>query len=351
MSQPSRTVPNRTDKVSNAKLLNIGAIAYTLILYSLGLWLIVEPDFVTDVLGVLAIVHALVFSALLTHELIHDNLFKHKSQNAFWGQVMTWINGACYVPYARLVHHHFKHHVHHADFVPVNIQAGISQLPPLVKKTLVALEWAYFPAIEFWLRWRNFVAPFKQKNMARKIRTLLVFALRLLGFTLLAVLSPKAIPLYALAYVCFINIMRFVDAFQHTYIYLIEGEEIPQRDRRYEESNTFSNLISSKHPWLNLLLLNFVYHNAHHYNMRCPWHALPQLHSELYGELYGDTQGNILPFAQLVKNYHKFRLQRLIDEQENEQGDAQKEQPKEATSSINIESLIGGIGVSLLTPP
>jgi hypothetical protein len=51
--------------VSSAKLLNIGAIAYKLILYSLGLWLIVEPAFITDVLGVLAIIHALVFSALL----------------------------------------------------------------------------------------------------------------------------------------------------------------------------------------------------------------------------------------------------------------------------------------------
>ncbi len=330
--QPERTI-------SSAKLLNMGAIAYTLILYSLGLWLIVEPALITDVLGVLAIIHALVLSALLTHELIHDNLFKRKSDNAFWGQVMTWLNGACYVPYVHVVRHHFRHHVHHADFVPVDIQRAIAQLPPFLQKTLMTLEWAYFPAIEFWLRWRNFAAPFKKANLARKVRTLLVFALRLLGFTLLFWLSPKAIGLYALAYLCFVNIMRFTDAFHHTYSYVIEGEEIPQRDRLYEQSNTFSNLISSKHPWLNLLFLNFGYHNAHHYNMRCPWYALPKLHSELYGE----NNNNLMPLSQLVINYHKFRLQRLTD--------GQGEQNETAASLPAIDSLVGGIGVSFLTPP
>ncbi len=329
--------PDRT--VSSAKFLNIGAIAYTLILYSLGLWLIVEPAWITDVLGVLALIQALVLSATLTHEFIHDNLFKRKSDNAFWGQVMTWLNGACYVPYPHLVRHHFKHHVHHADFIPLDIQATILQLPPLLKKTLMALEWAYFPAIGFWLRWRNFAAPFKQANLVRKIRTLLVFALRALGFTLLVFLSPKALGLYALAYLCFLNLMRFADAFHHTYRYVIEGEEIPQYDRLYEQSNTFSNLISFKHPWLNLLFLNFGYHNAHHHNMRCPWHALPQLHFELYGE----ARNNLLPLSQLVGNYHKFRLKRLVD--------GQGEQNEQGASLPPVESLIGGIGVSFLTPP
>jgi fatty acid desaturase len=339
-SQPNRTASSAKLLVRlSAKSLNIGAIAYTLILYSLGLWLIVEPALITDVLGVLAIIHALVLSATLTHELIHDNLFKRKSDNAFWGQVMTWLNGACYVPYVQLVRHHFRHHVHHADFVPLDIQKGVAQLPPLIKKSLMALEWAYFPVIGFWLRWRNFAASFKQANLTRKLRTLLVFALRLLGFTLLAFLSPKALGLYALAYLCFVNLMRFADAFHHTYCYVIEGEEIPLRDRLYEQSNTFSNLISSRYPWLNLLFLNFGYHNAHHHNMRCPWHALPQLHQELYGK----NKNNLLPLCQLVKNYHKFRLQRLIH--------GQGEQTDQGTSLPTVESLTGGIGVSFLTPP
>ena len=36
------------------------------------------------------------------------------------------------------------------------------------------------------------------------------------------------------------------------------------RDREYEQMNTYSNVTSLRHPWLNLLLLNFPYHNAHH---------------------------------------------------------------------------------------
>lgn len=113
--------------------LNAGLLAYIFFAYGCGLALIVCPADVAfgsaNALGVIAIAHALVLSAALVHELIHDNIFKEKSQNAFWGQVMTWLNGACYVPYEQLVRHHFNHHVYHADFVPFDIQSAIAQLP------------------------------------------------------------------------------------------------------------------------------------------------------------------------------------------------------------------------------
>lgn len=345
----------RKAHIQRADLLNAGVIGYIFLTYGLGLGLITWPsvlhsDFRPSTLfmnglfmnglGIIVLVHSLILSATLLHELIHDNIFKAKSRNAFWGQAMTWLNGACYVPYEQLVRHHFNHHVHHADFVPFDIQGRIATLPLLVKQGLIALEWAYFPAIGFWLRWRNFIEPFNNHRLAhRQTRTLVVLALRLLFFAGLTYVSAKAVLLYAFAYLCFVNLMRFADAFHHTYSYVIDGDVIPERDRIYEQANTFSNLVAIKHPWLNLLYLNFGYHNAHHHNMRCPWYQLPQLHRELYGE----KQQNVLPLNTLIGNYHRFRLQRLFD--------GQGEQSDEPTKMLAVEEFTGGIGVSFLTPP
>ena len=46
-------------------------------------------------------------------------------------------------------------------------------------------------------------------------------------------------------------------------------------DRQYEEDNTYSNLLSTRYPWLNLLVLNFCYHNVHHNKPSEPWYRLP----------------------------------------------------------------------------
>jgi hypothetical protein len=135
-------------------------------------------------------------------------------------------------------------------------------------------------------------------------------------FATLAILSVKAILLYFVAYISMIHILRFVDAFQHTYDSLPVGEPIPEHcknasleaARHYEQANTFSNIISVRHPWLNLLLLNFGYHNAHHEVIKCPWYHLPALNHVLYS---GQVHHYITLF-ELVGNYHRFRVSRIF---------------------------------------
>ena len=94
-------------------------------------------------------------------------------------------------------------------------------------------------------------------------------AVRLLGWAALAWWSLKAVALYALAYVLFVHVLRFADCFQHTYdAYPILGDApIPNdkvRDRAYEQANTYSDVVSVDARWLNLIWLNFGFHNAHH---------------------------------------------------------------------------------------
>ena len=317
---------------------NVGALLYTFAMYSLGVILIVVQPWQFNVLGVILLVHALLLSATFTHEFIHGNIFRNRKLNAFWGQAMTHLNGACYATWDALVEHHFNHHLHHADFVGFDILKYLNTMNPLLRWVYIVLEWLYFPIFEFEMRWRVILAPFFEPTKRVLIwRSLGLMLYRTAAFALLGWVSWKGLLLYFLAYISFVNIMRFADAFHHTYEYAIVGQEFPKRDRVYEQEHTFSNLVSEKHPWLNLLLLNFGYHNAHHHNMSCPWHELPELHQKLYSE----KGGGLLPLPRLVRNYHCFRLYRLF----SGQGEATLE--GEAT----LNSFTGGVAVSFLTPP
>jgi fatty acid desaturase len=203
----------------------------------------------------------------------------------------------------------------------------------------VCLEWLYFPVVEFELRWRVILAPFIESGKQHlRWRNIGLMMYRSIAFGLMAWISWKAVALYFIAYISFVNVVRFVDAFHHTYEYAIAGESFPTRDRIYEQTNTFSNLVSVKYPWLNLLFLNFGYHNAHHHNMRCPWYELPELHAKLYT---GNDGGGLLPLPQLLSNYHRFRIKRMFAGQ----GESDE------SGGVQIDSFVGAIGVSLLTPP
>jgi fatty acid desaturase len=322
-----------------AKFKNIIAIAYVFSAYILGITLISQYSWLMNIWGVIFITHSLVVSTALTHEFIHGSIFKSRKLNIIWGQAMTHLNGACYAPWENLVEHHFNHHLHHIDVVRFNVVQYLSQDINFLQRSIyVALEWLYFPVLEFELRWRIIFDPIvDSKKRGLLGRTVLLAILRTICFSILAWVSWKALFLYFLAYISFVNVNRFADAFQHTYEYTIVGEKFPQLDRTYEQKNTFSNLVSVRYPWLNLLFLNFGYHNAHHHNMSCPWHELPELHEKLYSKM----QDNLLPFLPLVVNYHRFRLRRLF----SDQGTIDSEEGNQ------LSSFIGGVTVSMLTPP
>lgn len=318
---------------------NISAIVYVFVVYALGVILLTTPFWLLNAMGMILLVHSLILSATFIHEFIHGNIFKERKLNQFWGQAMTHLNGACYATWDDLVVHHFNHHIHHADFVAFDIPTYVQNLPKGIRQVFLALEWAYLPMFELMLRLKLILSPFQDpKKSSLKVRTLTLLFYRSFLVLLLARFSLKALVLYAISYICFVNFVRFADAFHHTYEYVIVGEPFLDRDRVYEQENTFSNLVSSQYLWLNLLFLNFGYHNAHHHDMRCPWYDLPQLHEKLYGK----GAKNLLPLPQLVSNYHRFRIDRLFGGQGAVAAPADTPQ---------LASFTGGVGVSFLTPP
>lgn len=325
-------------------LWNALAIAYTLTAYGISVVLLCLSNGWLNALGVVLLTHALVYSAYLSHEFMHGNIFTRRwilgvrQLNVLGGNLMLWLNGGCYARFDDLARLHIAHHVDRVDY-GIDLPNWLRSLPQPLYFLVIALEWLHIPALDILLRWRSATAPFwLESRKDERLRASLLLLVRGTLFLGLGLLSWKALLLYGIAYISMIHILRFMDAFQHTYKVFPLGASTPKHDYTFEQSNTFSNVVSLQYPWLNLLLLNFSYHNAHHHAMKCPWHNLPALDQQLFrgDEVY------YIPLYRLLCNYHQFRLQRIFCHQG---------QAVDGNGHLTLPSFYGGIGVSFLVLP
>jgi fatty acid desaturase len=316
------------------------AIAYTLLGWPAGIWLLTRAAPALNVVGVLLTAHTLVYSAYLIHECAHHAIFATAKRNDRLGLLMSWINGACLADYGRLKKKHLRHHSDRLDVVTFDYRAALRRMPRWLRGALLALEWAYVPTVELIMRCMIIAKPFKQGSAAERIRMVLLLSVRIAFFAALAIFSLRAALLYALAYLIFVSVLRFMDAFQHTYDVFastsLESAPLdPKRDLRYEYENTYSNLIGERFWWLNLLVLNFPYHNAHHVRPSLPWYKLRTLHRTLYGEK--DRQ--VIPCRELIGSYHRHRVARVLAD----------DYGSVASEGNRADSFLGAVGVSFLT--
>lgn len=134
--------------------------------------------------------------------------------------------------------------------------------------------------------------------------------------------------------------LNLFDAFHHTFDQYFTNADatLPMggRDRAFEQANTYSNVVSARWPLLNLLTLNFGYHNAHHERAAVPWYRLPALHAQLYG----DSHRELMPLSQLLRTYHRNRLRRILDDDYGE---------VRGTGAHRADGFIGAHGVSFLS--
>jgi fatty acid desaturase len=199
---------------------------------------------------------------------------------------------------------HLRHHRDRADVGRFDYKALLRQLPAPLRHAVYVLEWAYIPAIELIMQFQLLVRPFTNPaEHDRRGRVIGVLLARGALFALLTLIGGlRALALYALAWSLFLTVMHFFDAFHHTFdqYFVADDEEkvsMEGKDRDYEQANTYSNVVSVRWPWLNLLTLNFGYHNAHHQRAATPWYRLPALHRELYG----DAALQLMPLSELLR--------------------------------------------------
>jgi fatty acid desaturase len=316
---------------------DILAILYTFLGYGVGIALILLPQWWVNLLGTLLLSHSLVISAYLIHECVHGTIFRDRQNNARLGAALAWLNGGCYFRFKDLTRLHIAHHTERADFSDVDF---MQRLPGWCKAMIYALEWCHIPAVDYAQRWRSLTSPFwSGKRQDERWRTVLLLLLRSSFFLGLGLVSWKALLLYSIAYTGMVIVLRWMDAFQHIYDTYDLGESVTKRDRQYERTYTFSTLVSQRYPWLNLLTLNFGYHNAHHELMACSWYHLPALDQEIPDR----DRVHYLSFWDLLKNYHRFRMNRLQD--------CSHDTALDQHNQLHLDEFYGGIGVSFLVLP
>ena len=316
------------------------ALLYVLSTYFFGFGFMLSESIWLNLVGVVLLAHSMVIAAYLIHEAAHLSVFKSKKHNKWFAEFLLWITGNSYSDFDDIQRKHQRHHTDRADIVSFDFRP-ILEKHPIVLKIINLFEWLHIPALEVLMHLLVMVLPFiKADRKPRRKRVLTVLALRVVMFTWLASISIHILWLYPLAYFLFMTVMRFMDVHQHTYeVYETldkpRGPEARLRDRKFEEHNTYSNLLSVKYPWVNLLVLNFSYHNVHHDQQMQPWYRLPKIHQKKYGDEYEQ----ILTFRHLIKSFHKYRVPRVVN------GDPINLPVKKDEG----ETFIGVDGVSFLT--
>ena len=292
-----------------------------------------------NALGVLLCAHGMVLAAYLIHEAAHQNLFTTARANRWAGELMNFIAGSCYASFERIRHMHIRHHCERADLTCFDFR-GLMRRRPWLRRLLQGLEWAYLPATEILMHLQVVWRPFLQRSQRRHLpRVAAMLVLRLALLCALGAWSLRALLLYGLALLLMLHVLNFFDAFHHTFAQFFVTAEQPvppaARDRQYEDGNTYSNLISRRLPWLNLLTLNFGYHNAHHQRPSVAWYRLPALHRQLYAE----RSLAVMPLSELLRTWHRHRVDRVTCDDYGALGEG----PGRA------DDFIGAHGVSFLT--
>lgn len=333
---------SRMFRYPDGVLPNVAALGMILIGWPTGVVLLIQPLWAGKLVGVFMVTLSLVWSAYFVHEFSHLTIFRSALANRRWGTLMCWINGSCYASFDKLRKKHLRHHIERADILTFDIKTMLLAAPAPLRRMVMALEWAYFPAVEFLMRGFVLALPFSRRQRPACLRVCAILLLRCAGFAGLAWLSPTAVALYFFAYVLFITVLRFADCFQHTYDAHFMQDDAPApgvvpRDRVYEHTNTYSDIVGLDHRWLNLLWLNFGFHNAHHERPAMPWHQLPALHRTLYPQPFAQ----VIPVRSLLKSFHIHRVHRILAPHYGQvlpQGVAHR-----------ADGFLGAVGVSFLT--
>ena len=315
------------------------ALGYAAVVYVAGFVLMAQASWPLATAGVLLTLHAMVIAAYLVHEAAHYTLFAAPAHNHVAGEVVSWIAGSAYASFDRIRHMHLRHHRDRADVTCFDYKTFLRKRPVLRRLTYV-LEWLHVPAVEILMHAQIILRPlFVHSQRAYLPRSAAVLVVRAALLAILAWLSLQAALLYLLAYTLLLVVLNFFDAFHHTFDqYFVDAQTpVPMngRDRAFEQANTFSNVVSARHPWLNLLTLNFGYHNAHHERAATPWYGLPAANRELFGP----ARRELLPLAELIRTHHRNRLKRVLDDDYGSVG----------SGKGRADGFIGAHGVSFLT--
>lgn len=317
------------------------ALTYAVLAYFTGFAALFSDDWRINAVGLLVLAHGMVISGYMLHECAHNTVFRRNEHNARLGRMLMWLNGSCYGAYEDVRYKHFRHHVDNGDLCWFDYQNWF-QRHPLVLKLVQVLEWLYIPGHEIVMHtlmvFGAFIIP---ERRSQRLHNATVIVIRGGLYGSLLWFYPRVALLYTVAYLLMMIVLRFMDNLQHDYAgthTLFDKTPLPHKgDRDYEQAHTFSNPMSIKHGWPNLLVLNFGFHNSHHAKPTTPWYQLPALHREFFA----GSADDVIPFIAQLKCYSRYRVSRVMAYEQEGNGDEYMKQARQGQATgINAVSFL-----------
>lgn len=302
------------DRSALISTLTVGAI---LMSFFVGLLLIVAGPWMVSAFGAILYSWSMVAAWYLVHDCSHRLVYVSRFSNQLLGEILSAMTGNLYFSFTYYCRDHNRHHIEKVDIVGVDIHDLLWKSNKYVKSFLLALEWAYIPAVYFYVKLHYIGEILLQASVAERSRcvlSLLFYA----GFGLaFFTISPLILLWTALAVAVRIHVIRCIDAFQHSFEELDDDQPLQARgDNNFEQLHTYSFPVSTKIPWLNMLVLNFGFHNAHHALPSCPWYHLPRLDRAIsrFQVQYSQETGipAYLPIQAMFGPYHRHRVSRIL---------------------------------------
>ncbi len=326
---------------------HIGAIVYSIVLLVASIMMVLQGSWVSIIIATICLAHSLTVAAYMIHECAHNTVFKDTGNNARLGRLLMWYVGASYVTYEQVRYKHFRHHVDNDDVVSFDNERFMRERPKLLA-SIKALEFFYIPAHDMLMHWiMVFNSIYLPENNDRKLSNLSMLLLRGLFFIALAWVDINLLLVYIVAYIMMITVLRFMDSLQHDYPYnlTLYSDEVPPRkgDKQYEREHTYSNPLNPDRKYIDWLVLNFGFHNAHHERPTLAWYQLTDYHRQHFGQEY------CIAFKTQCKIFHRYRVARIL----NEGGDLDHLEDVEGGEFLRAAKngqVYGGNAASFLTP-
>ena len=343
------------DKVGGWK--HFAALGYAIAADSLGLFLMLASSYGKGIspmsttggllkllLGMAFAAHGRIIASYLVHEAAHNIVFKEEQANDIFGVICLCFAGIPYADIGQIRKMHVLHHRDRADPVEFDYRDFVKSGGAILKYLFLGLEWFFLPAVETFMQIRCAFYPFFYPKECTESRRRTAWWGTPAAICYYWYLWNKKILLPQLVVGGFIlHFLSFSDSFHHTYeaIFMTDENYKPgpgSRTAQFEEDNTYSNVLSIRYPWLNVLHLNFGYHNAHHKKPTVPWYDLPEYHKKVYS---GENPPCVIPVVDVLHAWFKHRLTRILEE------DYGVVHPPGTPGRAN--DFVGALGVSFLT--
>ncbi|MCX4162780.1 MULTISPECIES: fatty acid desaturase [Paraburkholderia] len=333
LARARRTWPNR---------LVIGVIFASHIGSLVGLIFTPTPLMIGSSIPLLSL--SMLWSWYLAHDCAHLAVFRHRRLNVGLGELLSLINGVAYTSFSAYRVEHLRHHADRTDLLGTDLATLLAAWPPSVVRLLIRLETFYVPVLFYVIKLRTIKKAIMGGSAGERVRaTLCVVIYGALFHTLLVASIASLAALFAASFIR-IHVVRFVDAFQHSYDQIDpDASNISLHSRAYELRNTFSLPVARKWTVANIFILNFGFHCAHHMTPSCPWYALPNLHVLLQQYEHGvsiDSRESDTPFVALLRAYHRGRIVRILSRSEGH--------PYDDQGRFDIERFVGAFTDKLL---